>query len=84
MGRRNDHSREDLREMIIGEARKLLGQHGQAGLKVRPIMQAIGYATGTFYNLFPSLGSLVLEINGQTLDQISSGMQTLLIEHDGR
>jgi len=70
MGRRSDHSREELREMILSTAEKLVRKNGISFLTARNIASEIGYAVGTLYNLFKNLDDLVLYINGRTLDSL--------------
>jgi AcrR family transcriptional regulator len=66
MGRRSDHSRTELRELIIAEGHRQLAEHGFAGFSARQVARAIGYSVGTVYNLFPSLDHLLIAINTRT------------------
>ncbi|MCK5375065.1 MAG: TetR/AcrR family transcriptional regulator [Alphaproteobacteria bacterium] len=68
MARRNDHSREELKTMIINSSWKIVSKHGLEGLTARRIAQDIGYAPGTIYNLFNSMEDLYLSLNAKTLD----------------
>jgi|SRR5215213_4817962 len=66
MGRRSDHSRTELRELIIAEGHRQLAGHGFAHFSARQVARAIGYSVGTIYNLFPSLDHLLFAINTRT------------------
>ena len=68
MGRRSDHSREDLREMIVSEGHRQIAEVGYARFSAREVAKRIGYSIGTIYNVFGSYDRLILAINGRTLD----------------
>jgi AcrR family transcriptional regulator len=66
MGRRSDHSRTELRELIIAESHRQMADHGFARFSARQVARAIGYSIGTIYNVFPSLDHLLVAINTRT------------------
>lgn len=68
MGRRSDHTREELRELIIAEGHRQLAQTGFARFSAREVAKGIGYSIGTLYNVFGSYDDLLLAINGRTLE----------------
>jgi len=68
MGRRSDHSRPELREMIIAEGHRQISEVGFAHFSAREVAKKIGYSIGTIYNVFGSYDQLMLAINGRTLD----------------
>jgi len=68
MGRRSDHTREELSELIIREGHRQLLQVGFAHFSAREVAKRIGYSIGTLYNVFGSYDFLMLAINGRTLD----------------
>lgn len=67
MGRRSDHSIEQIREMALEAAEKILQEHGLGGLSTRAIAKAIGYTAGTLYQAFRNLDDLVLQLNRRTI-----------------
>lgn len=67
MGRRSDHSRSELRELILGEGHRQLAEVGYAHFSARELAKRIGYSVGTIYNVFGSLDQLMLGLNGVTL-----------------
>ena len=69
MARRSDHSRDELRQMIIDEGHRQIAQVGFANFSARQLAKHIGYTVGTIYNVFGSLDNLMLAINGRTLDK---------------
>jgi AcrR family transcriptional regulator len=70
MARRSDHSRDELKALILECARGIAEEEGLRGLTARRIAAKIGYAPGTIYNLFSNLDDLVLQLRGETLDTL--------------
>lgn len=68
MGRRSDHSRPELREMILTEGHRQMSEAGFTRFSAREVAKRIGYSIGTIYNVFGSYDQLILAINGRTLD----------------
>ncbi|MCK9541836.1 MAG: TetR/AcrR family transcriptional regulator [Novosphingobium sp.] len=68
MGRRSDHSRPELRAMIIREGHRQIAEVGFTKFSAREVAKAVGYSIGTIYNVFGSYDRLILAINGKTLD----------------
>lgn len=66
MGRRSDHSRAQLEELILAEAHGLMAEGGYARFSAREVAKRIGYSIGTIYNVFGSLDALLLAINSRT------------------
>ena len=56
--------------MILDAAREIVEQDGLAGLTIRRIGKAIGYSSGTLYNLFNDLDDIVVHLNGATMDAL--------------
>ena len=69
MGRRSDHSRAELRDLIIDEGHRQMAEHGFARFSARQVARAVGYSVGTIYNVFPSLDHFLLAINTRTFEQ---------------
>ena len=63
MGRRSDHSREELRELILSAGHKLMAEIGMARFSAREVAKRIGYSIGTIYNVFGSHDALLAAIN---------------------
>lgn len=79
MGRRSDHTRDELKEMFIQAGRELVLQEGYQALNARGVAARIGYSVGTLYNIFNNLSDLVVHINARTLD----GLLQRLKENSG-
>jgi AcrR family transcriptional regulator len=66
MGRRSDHSRAELEELIIDAGHQLLAETGYANFSAREVAKRIGYSVGTLYNVFGSLDDMMFAINSRT------------------
>lgn len=81
MSRRNDHTREQLREMVIVAARALVQSEGREGLSARRLAERIGYTVGTLYNIFYNLDDIIMHVNGQTLDEIYQRLRPIPVQY---
>ena len=70
MGRRSDHTREELRERILSAGEEIVAKSGVDGLTARHLADRIGYSVGTLYNFFKDLDDLIVHINARTLDRM--------------
>ncbi len=67
---RGEHSRTELKALILEAAGTIAESDGLRGLTARAIAQAIGYSPGTLYNMFTDLDDLVVQLNTETLDAL--------------
>ena len=70
MGRRSDHTREELYETALGAAWDLAEAEGISGLTARRIADRIGYSAGTLYNVFEDLDDLIIHLMVRILDTL--------------
>lgn len=70
MGRRNEHTREELREIALQAAEDLVAEQGLAGLSARKVVARIGYTVGSLYMIFRNLDDLIVQMNERTLDAL--------------
>ncbi|MBV0932062.1 TetR/AcrR family transcriptional regulator [Marinobacterium weihaiense] len=75
MARRNDHTREELREMALASAERIIAQEGLAGLSTRKVATAIGYSVGALYTLFSNLDDLCWQLNERTLSCLMAAIK---------
>jgi len=68
MARRNDHTREELKELAIIAGQKIISAEGLSKFSTRKVAKEIGYTVGTLYNVFDDYNDIVLHINAATLD----------------
>lgn len=75
MGRRSDHSREEIRQMALQAAESIVTEGGYKALSARKVASEIGYTVGTLYLVFENLDELVLYVNGRTLDLMNAWLE---------
>jgi len=70
MARRSDHSKEEIKELALIAAEKIVSEDGYSGLSARKIAKEIGYTVGTLYLVFSNLDDLIIHVNARTLDNL--------------
>lgn len=78
MGRRSDHSREELRDLFLKAGQAHLADVGFARFSGREVAKQVGYSIGTLYNIFGSLDGLLVAINSRTFDLWSDHLRDAL------
>ncbi|MGF1546334.1 MAG: WHG domain-containing protein [Thiotrichales bacterium] len=82
MGRRNEHSRGEIREMTIDKAEDLVRREGRQVLTARHLMAEIGYTAGTLYQVFEGLEDVVHHVNLRTLTRLTEELSTAVQNQD--
>lgn len=80
MGRRSDHSRVQLEELILVAGHALMAEVGFARFSAREVAKRIGYSIGTIYNVFGNLDRLVLAVNTRTFGWWAEHLRLRLAE----
>jgi AcrR family transcriptional regulator len=75
MARRNTHSLEEIREMVLDAAETIIANDGYSALTVRKIAMDIGYTVGSIYMVFASMADLALHIKANTVDELTWHLQ---------
>jgi len=83
MGRRNDHTRKDIKQMAISAGLELIEERGFSGLSTRKVASKIGYSVGTLYNVFENLDDLVFHINAIILKELYYYVEEKLDSEEG-
>jgi AcrR family transcriptional regulator len=78
MGRRSDHTRDELETLIVDAGHKLLAEVGYQGFSAREVAKRIGYSVGTVYNVFANLDDLMLALNSRTFLDWAGSVSTTL------
>lgn len=81
MGRRSDHSREELEALILREGHRHMAEAGFAKFSSREVAKRIGYSVGTLYNVFGSYDRLIAAINTRTFDLWAAFLEQRLAEN---
>lgn len=72
MGRRGEHTKDELAALALEAATALLEEQGPDRLTTREVAKRIGYTVGSLYFLFRNRDDLVLQLNERTLDELRS------------
>lgn len=80
MARRNDHTREELKEMALETAERIIESNGLAGLSARKVAAGMGYSAGSLYTLFHNLDDLCWQLNDRTLTTLLQAMDAVCDE----
>lgn len=75
MAKRNEHSLDEIREMVLDAAETIIINEGLSALTVRKIAIEIGYTVASFYMVFASMTDLVIHIKSNTLDDLTEQLQ---------
>lgn len=74
MGRRSDHSKEELKELILNATIDIVDEQGVEAVSARNIVGRIGYTVGTLYNFFKNLDEILLYVNSDSLDKLTAAI----------
>lgn len=80
MGRRSDHTREELAALVVGSASAIAAREGLRGVAMRRIAERIGYSPGSIYNAVGDLDDVVLRVNAATLTALASRLEADLLQ----
>ncbi len=83
MGRRSQHSPEELRQLILEAAQRIIATGGFSELSAREIAREIGYAPGTLYNLFSNLDEILLRVEASLLDRLDKALSVGMEDRKG-
>ncbi|MEZ5533031.1 MAG: WHG domain-containing protein [Steroidobacteraceae bacterium] len=77
MGRRNLHSRDELRELALSEAARLVDSGGMAALGMREVARRMGYTVGSLYMVCTNLDDLIVQVNERTVMQLRASLEAV-------
>ncbi|MFO1242465.1 MAG: TetR/AcrR family transcriptional regulator [Rickettsiales bacterium] len=78
MARRSDHSRDELKALMIKAGLDLIRKDGLSGFSARKVAGKVGYTVGSVYHVFGSYDTLMLEMNAVTLDALKGDVLSAL------
>lgn len=70
LGRRSDHTSEELKEIALRAGSLIIDREGLRALTLRRVARDIGYTAGSLYKVFENLDDIIIEINCSTLDDL--------------
>ena len=77
MGRRNDHSREQLHDLALRSAAEIVESSGAAALTMREVARRIGYTVGALYHCFINLDDLTVQLNERTVIELRQALENV-------
>ncbi len=81
MARRNDHTRDQIKELAIDAAESILVSENISKLTARRIASKMNYTVGTIYLVFENLDDLIVHINARTLDLLKLRLENIISTH---
>lgn len=82
--RRPKHTLEELRELIVSAATKLIEEGGLEALSAREVARGIGYSPGTLYNAFKDRDDIILTIESRLLNDLGEHLDAVKDTGDAR
>jgi AcrR family transcriptional regulator len=79
MGRRSDHTREELRGMALKAAREIVNKSGIQKLTTRAVAKKMGYSPGMLYLIFHNVDDLIFAVNGETIADLRARMHAAAV-----
>jgi AcrR family transcriptional regulator len=76
MGRRNEHSRDELKALALRAAGDIIAD-GAAALSMREVARRIGYTVGALYLVFTNLDDLIVHLNEQTIMELRASLERI-------
>ncbi|QDG93783.1 TetR/AcrR family transcriptional regulator (plasmid) [Rhizobium sp. NIBRBAC000502774] len=83
MGRRSDHTRSEIAQMLISEGHKHLAEVGLTRFSAREVAKRIGYSIGTLYNVFGTYDHFLWAVNTRTFEQWAHELDIALSDCKG-
>jgi AcrR family transcriptional regulator len=80
MARRSDHSREELAQLVVGAAHKLVMQGGRRAVTARAIAGEIGYAAGSIYNAVGDIDLVLLKVSVRAINALADRLDEVARE----
>jgi AcrR family transcriptional regulator len=77
MGRRNEHSRDELKALALRAAGDIVAGSGAAALSMREVARRIGYTVGALYLVFTNLDDLIVHLNEQTIMELRTSLERI-------
>jgi AcrR family transcriptional regulator len=77
VGRRNEHSREELRELALRAAGDIVSESGAVALSMREVARRIGYTVGALYIVFENLDDLIVQLNEHTVIELREALERI-------
>jgi AcrR family transcriptional regulator len=71
MARRNEHTLEEIKEMVLNAAETIIFEEGVEALTARKIAIEIGYTVGSIYMVFTNMQDLLMHIRARSIQKMA-------------
>ena len=78
VARRQEHTRDELAAMVVTAAEEIAAAEGLAGVTMRRLAAAVGYAPNSIYHAVGDMDEIVLRLNARTLDLLCWSLRRCL------
>ena len=78
VARRQEHTRDELAGLVVEAAEEIAGREGLAGITMRRLASAVGYAPNSIYHAVGDMDEIVLRLNARTLDLLCWSLRRCL------
>lgn len=68
VARRQEHTRAELAELVVGAAEQIAAADGLEGITMRRLAASVGYAPNSIYHAVGDMDEIMLRLNARTLD----------------
>ena len=75
VARRQEHSREEMIAMVTAAAEDIGARDGLAGITMRRLAAAVGYAPNSIYHSVGDMDQVILRLNARTLDRLHRSLR---------
>lgn len=78
VARRQEHTREELADLVVTAAEEIAAAEGLAGVTMRRVAAAVGYAPNSIYHAVGDMDEVILRLNARTLDLLCWSLRRCL------
>jgi AcrR family transcriptional regulator len=82
VGRRSDHSRDEIKDMALRAAADIVAELGASALSMREVARRIGYTVGALYLVFTNLDDLIVHVNERTVMELRAALEKIRRQSD--
>lgn len=75
VARRLEHTREEMIDLVAEKAEEIGAREGLAGITMRRLATAVGYAPNSIYHSVGDMDAVILRLNARTLDRLRRSLQ---------
>lgn len=77
MARRSEHTQEQIKELVLNAAERIIVDEGIEALTVRKIALEVGYTVGSIYMVFANMQELIRHVSLRSLEQLTIQLEAM-------